>query len=390
MESVCDIVMISWAPNAYRLTLLKNTLASIRRSTTVPYRLIVVDNGPAEQTALIRAAEPDLHIINKQNVLPGVARNIGAAQATAPYIAFVDNDIKCGKGWLQVSIDELERYPKEKLIATPLISKPMRYKASERRKATLPDGSTRWYLAASTCLVMKQETWQDIGPWPATLMEDRKWAQRAVQKGYEYALIAKPCVRHCGKAKSFHLNDQLIDGHWRQHQGRNRHYWAWLWRNKAGMNIRKHQTIYNAVRPYLKGHIVDLGYGVTDLYKDQEYDVLGVDISPEAQTRMQKMFPFGDWRVGDIQDTHLPSESADTVLLISVLEHFPEYEGVLREAKRLCRGRLVILVPKHHFDRDHRHPIWDEDQIDKVRAILGEIDVQEEPLSQSWLIVWNR
>ena len=387
----CRIVLITWSPDDYRLNLLKGTIATLRKHTLYPYRLTIVDNGTGAQTEYIRSIVPDVHIINKTNTMPGTARNQGAGTCDEEYIAFIDNDLSLTRNWLTKCINLLNEYPEKKLITTPVSTSPMRLKTeggkAHRFAGTLPNGCNLYTVAASMCLVMRTESFREIGLWPIETHEDYLWAKMARGKGYLYALLKKPCVKHRGRIKSFHLRDRLINGKWEQDLDEQRQYWKWLWKTRAGMNINKHQDIYSAVRPYLKGKIVDLGYGVTDLYKEDTYDVTGIDLSPVAQEKMQKKFPFGDWRVGDVRRTGLPDNCADIVLLVSTIEHFHDYEPVLKEAKRICKGKIVIVVPMRNFDRDHRHPVWLEDRVKSLSNTLGDINYYEEPRSQSWIIV---
>ena len=55
-------------------------------------------------------------------------------------------------------------------------------------------------------------------------------------------------------------------------------------------------------------------------------------------------------RVGDINAIDAADGEYDLVLAIEVLEHVPEPERALREIARVCRGQVVLSVP--------REPIW--------------------------------
>jgi hypothetical protein len=79
-------------PTYNRADLLPATLASIRAQTLAPAEIIVVDDGSTDATPALLAASPDLRAIRVPNGGDLVARNIGLAAATAPYVAFCDSD----------------------------------------------------------------------------------------------------------------------------------------------------------------------------------------------------------------------------------------------------------------------------------------------------------
>ena len=79
-------------PTYNRADLLPATLASIRAQTLPPAEIIVVDDGSTDATPALLAAAPDLRPIRVRNGGDLVARNIGLAAATSPYVAFCDSD----------------------------------------------------------------------------------------------------------------------------------------------------------------------------------------------------------------------------------------------------------------------------------------------------------
>ena len=61
----------------------------------------------------------------------------------------------------------------------------------------------------------------------------------------------------------------------------------------------------------------------------------------------------------DISRLPFPSRQFDLVLGIEVLEHVPDPAAALAELDRLCRGELVVSVP--------REPVW---RVANLRAYL--------------------
>ena len=92
----------------------------------------------------------------------------------------------------------------------------------------------------------------------------------------------------------------------------------------------------NFVLPHIQGKLLDIGAGYNNLVK-RYGNGIGVDVF--------------DWGGGAmvVQDTYnLPFEndSFDTITFIACLNHIPNREAVLREARRLIKpsGRIIITM----------------------------------------------
>jgi 2-polyprenyl-3-methyl-5-hydroxy-6-metoxy-1,4-benzoquinol methylase len=124
------------------------------------------------------------------------------------------------------------------------------------------------------------------------------------------------------------------------------------------------------VRKYATGRILDLGCATGNYcihLKNLGYDIAGADVQPEY-VRIAKS--RGVDAVLIENGVPLPDRSFDTVLLFEVLEHLPDPVAVLQEARRLCRGRVLLTTPhsgdidalreqgllfEHFADMDHRN-----------------------------------
>ena len=105
-----SIVMLSW--NAPEFT--EIAIDSIRKRTTVPYEMIVVDNGSRPETLeRIRAlAGPDLRIIeNDRNTGFAHGCNQGMAAARGTHIVLLNNDVVVTDGWLESLLEAHRRDP---------------------------------------------------------------------------------------------------------------------------------------------------------------------------------------------------------------------------------------------------------------------------------------
>ena len=172
--ATASVAMIAWSPGVSRMTYMRESLTTLRECTKYPHTLVVVDNGPAEQTEFVRSIGPDIHIVNKQNVGPAESRNMGALATYSDYIAFVDNDMRFYEDWLADTVGWLERYPDRKLIAVPHNCPVMRKRYTT---GTLDDLHLAEF-GGSGCWVMKRRAFEQIGRW--TQAVPRTWTMAPV------------------------------------------------------------------------------------------------------------------------------------------------------------------------------------------------------------------
>ena len=164
-------------------------------------------------------------------------------------------------------------------------------------------------------------------------------------------------------------------------------WWNGVWENKYGQYIGRHRPMYKGIRPYLQGHILDLGIGVTDMYVEGQ-DITGLDMSTECMRIMRQRHPWGNWVLGDAADTKLPSASFDTVVLANILEHYKDFTPLIYEAKRLIKpdGTIVIVLSLENYDVDHVYPKWDEEMIrTKVTSHFQRAEI--ELYDERWWII---
>lgn len=80
-------------PTYDRLPLLEEAVSSVRAQTLREVEIIVVDDGSRDGTFAWLCEQPDLRALRlEQRRGPSAARNLGAAAARAPYLAFLDSD----------------------------------------------------------------------------------------------------------------------------------------------------------------------------------------------------------------------------------------------------------------------------------------------------------
>jgi len=206
-----SIVMVTWAPDEYRMIRLRKTMKSLEKATTLPYELIVVDNGPKQQTEFLKTQKIDKHIVNEKNEGIGFGRNQGIAIAEGEYIALIDNDLNFRKGWLSKAVDLLERHPNEKLIVA-MIKTRFHHKRKFFLKGMLEDYSV-YSRSAPGCWVTRKKTFEEVGEWGTHGFPGTVYCDRLERVGYLHVLI--PMVKHMGRFQSYKpYEERLRNGKW--------------------------------------------------------------------------------------------------------------------------------------------------------------------------------
>lgn len=99
--------------------------------------------------------------------------------------------------------------------------------------------------------------------------------------------------------------------------------------------------VRHIVLPYIKGSVVDVGYGGDKIIPD----AVGVDL-PEPYTPVWIGEPI-DVPCDVSKGVPLPDEAFDTVYCSHLVEDFEDTNAILKELLRMLKpgGRLVLVVP---------------------------------------------
>lgn len=106
-ESMVDLIVVYHN----RPDLAAKCIKSIKRSTKVPYNLIVIDNACKTRNADLRRFDEDgvCFIHNKENIGYEKAVNQGLKLSKSPYVCFMNDDIMVTENWLSRMLAHFER-----------------------------------------------------------------------------------------------------------------------------------------------------------------------------------------------------------------------------------------------------------------------------------------
>lgn len=166
-------------------------------------------------------------------------------------------------------------------------------------------------------------------------------------------------------------------------------YWDEKWGSHEKEYVANHDVMYAEVRPYMKGEVADLGCGNGFIGNDIGDRYHGIDISESGIKKAQEYNPQGDFIVGDARSTPWGNRSFDTVLLLCIVEHFERFKPLIWEALRICRGRIVMILPWNSRGSEHYHPHWNIRKVVDAFSDDGEIvEYRQIPhKSGKWVLV---
>jgi len=191
-----DVIMPAW--NKFELT--KRAIQSIRDSTTVSYRLIMIDNGCTDGTAAWLAEQDDIKrvITFEENRGFAPAINAGLAVCTSPYVVMFSNDVEVDTGWLKLLIEGLESDPKIGAIGPLSTAKIDRQWEGYHR--AMSGVQTVPYWLALFCTLLRAKAIQDVGElderFAPAYGEDNDYLYRMRLAGWDSAVHCDVLAKH--------------------------------------------------------------------------------------------------------------------------------------------------------------------------------------------------
>jgi glycosyltransferase involved in cell wall biosynthesis len=148
------------------------------RAQDVPVEIIVVDDGSTDETPRLDLG--DAIVIRQENRGPAAARNTGLARATAPFIAFLDDDDLWMSGKLRAQLETLAAHPR--VLATI---------GSCTCDLTAP--RRPFFLYSLGASLLRREAFDRVGTFDPALpgSEDVDWFFRLRDAGHEPVVTAE-------------------------------------------------------------------------------------------------------------------------------------------------------------------------------------------------------
>ena len=104
---------------------------------------------------------------------------------------------------------------------------------------------------------------------------------------------------------------------------------------------------------------------------------IGMDASDRMLQVVRKRHPDGDFRRGNVVDIPLPDGAVDVVLCRHILEHLNDFRPAVREAVRVAKERVFLVLfrlPTHEERRQIGLDNWDN-RLDRtqLQALLDDL-----------------
>lgn len=191
-------------PHLNQPDFLARCLASLLAQTDTPdFEILVVDNGSASLPEEVCAVDPRVRLFSQPVPGPGPARNLGAAKASAPILAFIDADCTAEPGWLARITATFAADPDKAILGGDV------FIAREGARATLLEAYESVYayrmkeyiakqgFTGTGNLAVRAAVMAEVGEFAGIgIAEDRDWGQRATAMGHATHYVDGMVVYH--------------------------------------------------------------------------------------------------------------------------------------------------------------------------------------------------
>lgn len=119
VEGMVSVVVVNWNGRER----LARCLPAVRRQTYRPFEILVVDNGSADGSAQLVAAEfPDVRLLRSpRNLGFAGGTNLGIRAARGEYVATLNNDAEPEPAWLAEMVRAAESSPRVGMVAAKML-----------------------------------------------------------------------------------------------------------------------------------------------------------------------------------------------------------------------------------------------------------------------------
>ncbi len=210
---VCDLILLTWN----RVDLTRPCVERILKSTQLPVRLIIVDNGSTDQASQAFLHEVtgtswvQVEVIRRpRNDGYAVGMNTGLANATAPWVCLLNNDILVTDGWLEemIRVGESDRSlglinpMSNEFGVSPQPEQSIDSVAEQCRHQ--PHAWIEHWGGVGFCLLIPQPVLKAVGgldeEFQFMYFEDADYSLRVRQAGFHCAVAERAYVWHHGSA----------------------------------------------------------------------------------------------------------------------------------------------------------------------------------------------
>ena len=197
-----SVITLSWD----NLDFTKAFVKSIRDNTTLPYELIIVDNGSEPDTQRWVEENSDQSIIFQENQGFSKGFNEGVKLAQGKYVMMANNDTEFPPDWDKKLVDIIEKNPGAGIV-TPVYT-------SGRKSALRTDPGEkilkvfpfRKYPSAVAFLMRRNDLISKFGGWSEEYEiasgEDADLCFKVWKAGYDILIDERVLIKHEGKVTS--------------------------------------------------------------------------------------------------------------------------------------------------------------------------------------------
>ena len=165
--------------------LLRDALRSVEQQSWRPRQIVVVDGNSTDESAAVAAGFANTVFLHNPQAVAAEGRNIGAAEASEPCIAFLDADDLWPERRIELQLARLLQDP-----ALDLVTGSMQQFRGGPDGEIVPQGPPTPSQLPSVALMRRAAFWR-VGPfstrWPVG--ETVEWCSRAVDLGLAVAAI---------------------------------------------------------------------------------------------------------------------------------------------------------------------------------------------------------
>jgi GT2 family glycosyltransferase len=246
---VVRVVVLNWNGRAW----LERCLQALERQTFREFEVVVVDNASSNNSVpFMRERFPLYRVVAlDRNVGFAAGNNAGAAGASAPYLAFLNNDTEVDPGWLTGLVRAAEAHPNADLVASKIVymNRPdlvdsagdsyLRcggaFKLHHGQPAATAPGPREVFGACGAAFLIRRDVWEALNGFDEDLFmvyEDVDLSYRARLLGARCFYAPDALVLHAGSAALGRMSANAV------YYGQRNLEWTWIKNSPGSLLLR--------------------------------------------------------------------------------------------------------------------------------------------------------